>query len=106
MRYIMKLRMPIDRGNEALSDPQFGHKMNDLLTEIKAEAAYFTTMNGERGGYIVVNMNDASEIPAIAEPFFLWLNADIDFVPVMKPEDLGKAGPAIGAAVKKWGNHD
>ena len=73
MRYIMKLRMPIDRGNEALSDPQFGHKMNDLLTEIKAEAAYFTTMNGERGAYIVVNMNDASEIPAVAEPFFFMV---------------------------------
>ena len=103
MKYIMKLRMPIDRGNEALSDPEFGKKMNELLGQIKAEAAYFTSMCGERGGYIVVNMNDASEIPAMAEPFFLWLDASIDFVPVMRPEDLGKAGPAIEAAVKKWG---
>ena len=103
MKYIMKVRMSIERGNAALSDPQFGHKMNDLLTEIKAEAAYFSTINGQRGAYIVVNINDPSEIPAIAEPFFLWLNADIDWLPVMKPEDLGKAGPAIGAAVKKWG---
>jgi hypothetical protein len=103
MRYIMKMRMPIESGNEALRDPEFGHKMTDLLAEIKAEAAYFTTLNGQRGAYIIVNLNDASELPAIAEPFFLWLNADIDWFPVMKPEDLGKAGPAIGAAVKKWG---
>ncbi len=103
MRYIMKIRMPVDKGNEATSNPQFGQKMNELLTEIKAEAAYFTTIDGQRGAYIIVNMNDASEIPAIAEPFFIWLNADIDFQPVMKPEDLAKAGPAIGAAVKKWG---
>ncbi|MEI7983574.1 MAG: hypothetical protein WCI71_18140 [Bacteroidota bacterium] len=41
MKYIMKLRMSIEKGNEALRDPQFGHKMNALLTEIKAEAAYF-----------------------------------------------------------------
>lgn len=95
--------MPVDKGNEETSNPQFGQKMNELLTEIKAEAAYFTTINGQRGAYIIVNMNDASEIPAIAEPFFIWLNADIDFQPVMKPEDLAKAGPAIGAAVKKWG---
>ena len=103
MRYIMKIRIPMERGNEALRDPQFGQKMTDLLAEIKAEAAYFTTINGQRGAYVIVNMNDASEIPAIAEPFFLWLNADIDWFPVMKPEDLAKAGPSIGAAVQKWG---
>ena len=103
MKYIMKVRMSIDKGNEALKDPQFGHKMSELLAEIKAEAAYFSTINGQRGAYIVVNLNDASELPAVAEPFFLWLNADIEWIPVMKPEDLGKAGPAIGAAVKKWG---
>jgi len=103
MRYIMKMRMSIEKGNLALKDPQFGHKMSDLLAQIKAEAAYFTTLCGQRGAFIVVNINDASELPAIAEPFFLWLNADIDWYPVMKPEDLGKAGPAIEAAVKKWG---
>jgi hypothetical protein len=102
MKYIMKVRMPINEANDALSDPQFGHKMNELLAEIKAEAAYFTTIRGQRGAFIVVNMNDASEMPAVAEPFFLWLNADVDWFPVMKPEDLGKAGPAIGAAAKKW----
>ncbi|MEI7895884.1 MAG: hypothetical protein WCJ26_02520 [bacterium] len=103
MKYIMKLKMASEKGNEALRDPEFGHKMHELLTQINAEAAYFTTICGHRGAYIVVNMNDASEIPAIAEPFFLWLNAELDFLPVMKPEDLGKAGPAIAAAVKKWG---
>jgi len=103
MKYIMKVRFPIEKGNQALSDAQFGHKMNDLLAEIKAEAAYFTTICSQRGAYIIVNINDASEIPAIAEPFFLWLNADIDFLPVMRPEDLAKAGPAIGATVQKYG---
>jgi hypothetical protein len=103
MKYIMKLRIPIEEGNEALKDPQFGKKMNELLAEIKAEAAYFTTVGSQRGGYFIVNMTDASEIPAIAEPFFLWLNADIDFIPVMKPEDLMKAGPAIESAAKRFG---
>lgn len=103
MKYIMKIRMDIEKGNVALRDPQFGHKMNELLAEIKAEAAYFSTICGQRGAYIIVNLNDASEMPAIAEPFFLWLNADIDFLPVMEPGDLAKAGPLIGAAVQKWG---
>lgn len=95
--------MSTEKGNKALSDPQFGHKMQGLLNEIGAESAYFTTVCGHRGGYIVVNMNDASEIPGKAEPFFLWLDAEIEFLAVMTPEDLGKAGPAIGAAVSKYG---
>jgi hypothetical protein len=51
----------------------------------------------------VVNMDDASQMPALSEPFFYWLKAEIDFIPVMTLEDLAKAGPSIGAAVKKWG---
>lgn len=103
MRHILSVRIPNDAGNAALSDPDFGKKMNELLASIKAQAAYFTSMNGQRGGYIIVDMQDASDLPAIAEPFFLWLKADVTAMPVMTPEDLAKAGPAIGAAVKRWG---
>lgn len=103
MKYLMKIKMPNPSANLNLRDPQFGRKMQEILTEVKAEAAYFSTIDGSRGGYVVVNMDDASQMPAIAEPFFLWLNAEIDFLPVMTPEDLGKAGPAISEAVKKWG---
>jgi hypothetical protein len=102
MKYMMKIKFPVERGNEEIANAQFGEKMHSLLAEIRAEAVYFTTICGQRGAYIVVNINDASEIPAISEPFFLWLNAEIDWVPVMTPEDLAKAGPAIGAAAAKW----
>ncbi len=102
MKYLLRVTIPIEAGNAALKDPQFGAKMKKLLGEIKAEAAYFTDVDGNRGGYIVVNMDDASQIPAISEPFFLWLNAELEFMPVMLPQDLEKAGPAIAAAVKNW----
>ena len=102
MKFLIKISIPIETGNESLRDPQFGAKMKTLLSEIKAEAAYFTAVDGQRGGYIIVNMDDASQIPAVAEPIFLWLDADIEFIPVMLPQDLEKAGPAIAAAVKKW----
>ena len=102
MKFLVKFSFSNDAGNEALSDPQFGSKMKQLLTDIKAESAYFTTVNGQRGAYLVVNMDDASQIPAIAEPLFLWLHADIEIIPVMLPQDLEKGGPAIAAAVKKW----
>jgi hypothetical protein len=102
MRFLVKCEMPVEASNEAIADPEFGRKMEMVLKEVKAEAAYFTAVNGCRGGYIIVNMDDPSQIPAIAEPFFLWLNAKLEFTPVMTPADLAKAGPAIEAAVKKW----
>ncbi|HEX9784921.1 MAG TPA: hypothetical protein VGA56_19605 [Opitutaceae bacterium] len=104
MLFLLKVRIPIEAGNTALRDPDFGKKMNELLASIKAQAAYFTTVDGQRGGYVAVDMKDASELPAIAEPFFLWLKADITALPAMRPEDLAKAGPAIGEAVKRWGS--
>ncbi len=103
MRYLIKMEMQTEAGDIAIRDPKFGEKMQALLKDMKAEAAYFTTVNGHRGGYIIVNMDDASQMVAMAEPLFLWFKANVEFIPVMLPEDLAKSGPAIGAAVKKWG---
>jgi hypothetical protein len=48
-------------------------------------------------------MDDTSQIPAIAEPFFLWLKADVSFSPVMRPADLAKGDQGIKSAIKNWG---
>jgi len=44
----------------------------------KTEAAYFIAEGGRRTGILILNMNDASELPRIAEPWFLALNASIE----------------------------
>ena len=48
-------------------------------------------------------MKDASQIPALAEPWFLAFQASVEIVPVMIPDDLQKAEPAMKEAVKKYG---
>jgi hypothetical protein len=48
-------------------------------------------------------MKDASEIPAVAEPWFLAFNAKVSFRPVMNLQDLAKAGPSIGKAAEQYG---
>ena len=48
-------------------------------------------------------MSDASQIPMIAEPWFLSLNASVEIRPVMTPDDLRKAGTHIEKAVKTYG---
>jgi hypothetical protein len=75
--------------------------MARILEETKPEAAYFTSKDGNRGGYLIYNMSQASEIPRLAEPWFLTFEAKVEFMPAMTPEDLQKAG--LDELAKKWG---
>ncbi len=103
MKFLMKVEFDGEAGNKALRDPKFGEKMGGLLKEMKAEAAYFTTIKGNRGGYVVINMDDPSQMVAMAEPFFFGFKAKVKFMPVMTPQDLAKGMPAAAKAVKEWG---
>ncbi len=102
MRMLMIASMPIEKGNAVMKDGSFGKIMHSILEEQKPESVYFSTRDGQRTAYLVMNINDASEIPKIAEPWFLAFNASIDIQPVMVPQDLAKATPAIEEAVKKY----
>ena len=49
------------------------------------------------------DMKDSSQIPAIAEPWFLGFNAKISLRPVMNPQDLATAIPSITKAGQQYG---
>ncbi len=102
MRFLLKVVIPMDAGNAIIKSGRLGPTIQSILADLNPEAAYFTEQDGYRGGYIVVDVPQASDIPRIAEPFFLALNATVEFHPVMVPEDLEAAGPAIAAAVQKY----
>jgi hypothetical protein len=82
---------------------KLGQTIASILEDIKPECAYFGAEHGKRTGFIVVNLDGPHQIPAICEPFFLAFGAGIDMIPVMTPDDLGKAAPAIKRAAKKYG---
>jgi hypothetical protein len=103
MRFLLKVNMPVETGNAAAKAGKLGETIQSILGELKPEAAYFTAEKGQRTGLIFLELQDASQIPAIAEPWFLAFNASIEFSPVMIPADLAKAGPAIERAVKTYG---
>jgi len=103
MRMMLKASIPIEAGNAAIRDGSIGKTIQSILADLKPEAAYFTDFDGKRTGYIFFHMSDTSEIPAVAEPWFLAFNAAVEFKPVMNPEDLAKAQPGIDLAVRKFG---
>ena len=47
-------------------------------------------------------MNEQTQLPAVVEPWFLSMGADITMVHVMNGEDFEKAGPSIGATLEKY----
>jgi len=102
MRFLLKVNMSVESGNAAAKAGKLGATIESILAELKPEAAYFTATDGERTGFIFLEMQDASQIPAIAEPWFLTFNASIELYPVMIPKDLARASGAIDKAVKKY----
>src|SRR6266436_938266 len=104
MRFLLKVNIPVEAGNRAARAGKLGSTIQSILADLKPEAAYFTDDKGQRTGYLFLDMRDAAQIPAIAEPWFLAFDAGIEFHPVMIPEDLARAGSAIDAAVKNHGS--
>src|SRR6266853_1836183 len=101
MRFLVKVSFPVEAGNAAAKKDGF-KAIQTILDQQKPEAAYFIAEGGRRTGILIMNMDDASQLPSIAEPWFLALNAAIEATPAMVPEDLAKAGPAIEKAVKAF----
>ena len=100
----MKVSFSVGKANEAAKDGSLASSIQSILAELKPEAAYFATDGqGRRSGYIFFDMQEPSQIPAVAEPWFLAFNAAVEIVPAMKPEDLAKAEPHIKKAAKKYG---
>jgi hypothetical protein len=93
MRTMLKIHMPVEAANAAIKDGRLGKVLASTLERLKPEAAYFTTVGAARGGYIVFDLKDPSDIPSACEPLFHELNASIELMPVMTPDEV-RAGIA------------
>ena len=103
MRVMIKFTFPVETGNAAVRSGKVGKVMQQIVEDLKPEAAYFYPLDGDRGGFFVVNMQESSQVAEIAERFFFGLNAKVEMTPVMAPDDLQKALSGAQGTIERYG---
>ena len=101
MKMLLDITLPHQPFNAAVKDGTAGSKLNRILEATKPEAVYFTEQNGQRGAVLIVDLPDASKLPALVEPWMLIFQTDIKLRLAMTPDDLKRAG--LDELGKKWG---
>jgi len=104
MRMLLRVSIPVESANAAAKAGTLSSTIQQIVADLKPEAAYFfADDDGNRSCSVVFDMKETSQIPAIAEPWFLAFNAKVSLRPVMNPQDLAAAGPSIAKAGKQYG---
>ena len=101
MRMMMLIQCPPEPFNTRARNGTAGSTMKRILDDTKPEAAYFSERDGKRGAVLIVDVQSPSDVPRLAEPWFLCFSAEVEFRICMLPEELGQAN--LDALGKKWG---
>jgi hypothetical protein len=103
MRVMVRFSFPVDAGNAAIRIGKLEKVFQQLIEDLKPEAAYFHAVDGNRGGFFIVNMQESSQIAEIAERLFFGVNARIELVPVMSVDDLRNGLSGVQATIQRYG---
>ncbi len=102
MRFLINLEIPTEAGNNFVKNPSFGEKLQSIFQEQKAESIYFCPRNGNRSITYVANIDDASKIPWLLEPWWIVGASRVEAVPCFTPQEMAKAMPDVAAQAKKY----
>lgn len=97
MRMLLRFQFDTEAASRAIEDGSMAALNEKMFATMAPEAAYFTIDDGVRTGYLVFDMDDPSQIPAIAEPLFSGAGSRLTLTPVMNTDDLMKGLAAAGA---------
>ena len=78
MKMLLNVTLPHQPFNAAVKDGTAGSKLNRILEATKPDAVYFTERNSQRGAVLIVDLSDASKLPALVEPWLLCFEADLE----------------------------
>lgn len=100
MKMLVNVTWPIEPFNTMVRNGTAGEIIGRVIDDIKPESIYFTELDGNRGAVMVVDVAEASDIPSIAEPWFLNFEAICEFRIAMTPDDLMKSD--LTKIAEKW----
>ena len=100
MKMLVNVSCPIEPFNTMVRNGTAGEIIGRVIDDIKPESIYFTEQEGNRGAVMVVEVAHASDIPSIAEPWFLNFEAICEFRIAMTHDDLMKSN--LDKLAEKW----
>ena len=89
MRVMVKFTFLTQESNALVKDGSIGQTMQNMIGNLQPEGAYFCHIDDKRGGYLVANLEEGSELVTNIEPFSLEMGAEIETFPVMNADEPG-----------------
>lgn len=97
MRMLLKISIPVEKGNEAYKSGALQQTVQSTMEALKPEAAYFFPEDGKRTCLFVFDMEGSWQLPPTVEPLFGNLDASVYVTPVMNGEDLERGFKEAGS---------
>jgi hypothetical protein len=85
---MMKVSIPVEAGNRGVKEGILPKTVMGFVEQMRPEACYFTAEGGKRTAFLFFDLPDATLMPTVAEPFFMNLNAGVEWSPVMNLDDM------------------
>lgn len=92
MKFVVEVEIPHEPFNTLVRKGTAGQVIGEALGRIKPEVCYFTDNGVGRGAFMVVDIDDYTQLPNVTEPLMLALNASVHYRIAMSPDDLQNAG--------------
>ena len=68
MRIMARICIPVESGNKSIQDGSLPKVIQQTAERWHPEAMYFTTFDGRRTAYVVLDLPDSSALVEFAEP--------------------------------------
>ncbi len=88
MPFLVKAKWPVEKANHLARHGGLGKTVRSIVADLNPEATYFYKDDGKRTALMVIDLQDTSELPRLAEPWFLAFNASVELKSTMILEDL------------------
>lgn len=92
MKFIVDADFPLEPFSTYVREGTAGEKIGAVLGAIKPEVVYFTDAGVGRGVMMIVELDNASQIPHVTEPLMLNFKASVHYRLAISPEELQSAG--------------